>query len=127
MAATKLVSVDEIRQLWAGGEDALAELWVRRAGGPGLRDVEAARIEVLGGWLVWYTTDDISRLGAPEEVFLQRLAGALRSVAGVTGVTPHERRTWLVTGTPSGETLIRAAAAVVDEAAREARAGTRPG
>jgi cephalosporin-C deacetylase-like acetyl esterase len=45
----------------------------------------------------------------------RRIADALRRVSGVTSVDEQDREQWSVTGTPSGEALVRAAAEVVDD------------
>jgi hypothetical protein len=53
----------------------------------------------------------------------QRIANALRGVSGVTHVAEHDRESWFLTGTTSGETLISAAAQVIDELADQIRRG----
>ena len=52
----------------------------------------------------------------------ERMAAALVGVAGAGEVAEDDREVWLVTGSPSGEALIRAAAGVVDGLAHRARA-----
>ena len=52
----------------------------------------------------------------------QRIGSALRGVDGVAEVAEEDREVWYVTGTPSGEALVRAAAQVVDDLAGRARA-----
>jgi hypothetical protein len=50
------------------------------------------------------------------------MAAALRAVAGVEAVEEEDREIWIVTGTPSGQELVNAAAQVVDSLATRARA-----
>lgn len=65
--------------------------------------------------------------GRPGELRLERelrqqVAAALETVPGAGAVAEEDRESWYVTGTPSGEALIRAAARVVDRLADRARA-----
>jgi hypothetical protein len=115
--------VDEVRQVPAAGDDDVDELWIRPTGEPDIRDVEAARIDDLGGWLVWAMTQEFLRQGRLGVELRQRMTSALRRVEGVTSVSEHDRQSWLVTGTPSGEMLTRAAAHVVDDLAGRFRKG----
>jgi len=51
----------------------------------------------------------------------ERIDSALRGVDGVVDVAEEDREVWYVAGTPSGETLLRAAVQVVDDLADSAR------
>jgi len=46
-------------------------------------------------------------------------------VPGVTGVAEKDNETWRVTGRPSGEALVRAAAGVLDDLAGRMREALR--
>jgi hypothetical protein len=56
-----------------------------------------------------------------ESELRRRIAAALRSVEGVETAEEMDREVWFVTGTPSGEAMVRAVAAVVDDLADLAR------
>ena len=53
------------------------------------------------------------------------MEAALRAVAGVSDVGEHDHESWAVNGTPSGEDLAKAAAAVLDGIADQLSAGMR--
>ena len=107
---------DEVQQV-PTDEDDVDEVWNRLTDEPDIRGVEAARIGHLGGWLVSVSVQEFFRRDPLGVELRQRMASALRSVSGVTGVAEHDNETWFVTGTPSGEELTRAAAHVVDDLA----------
>ena len=50
-----------------------------------------------------------------------RIMNELRAVSGVTHVAEHDRESWFLTGTTSGEALVVAAAQIVDGLADEIR------
>jgi hypothetical protein len=83
--------------------------------------VEATRIGFTGGWNV--TVEAMEFVGEePLEGALRcRIAAALRSVEGVETAAEMDREVWFVTGTSSGEALVRAVAAVVDDLADQIR------
>jgi hypothetical protein len=104
----------------------ITEEWVRETDDEGgILDVEAYTAAGTGGWMVvigaqeFFPSDD--ELGVE---LRQRIQRALRAVPGVTGVEEAAATDeWSVSGTPSGEGLTRAAAAVVDDLADRIRAG----
>jgi len=52
----------------------------------------------------------------------RRIAAALRSVGGVTAAVESDREIWWVTGSCSGEALVRAVSEVLDDLADQTRA-----
>lgn len=118
---TSINPVNDVVQQVQSDEDDVDEIWHRFTGEPEIRGVEAARIDDIGGWLVWVMAQDFfcqDRLGAE---LRQRVASALGSVDRVTSIDSHDIVSWFVTGTPSGEALTRAAAHVVDDLADRLR------
>jgi hypothetical protein len=111
-------SMIEVRQVVADGVD---EAWERVIGEPDVRGVEAGRIDFAGGWNVTVAVMEFVRED-PLESELRRRIAALRSVRGVQTADEMDREVWFVTGTPSGDTLVRAAAEVVDDLAGQTRA-----
>lgn len=110
---------DEIRQVLPPGD---GEAWERLTDDPDVRGVEVARVDEAGGWQVTVWVMEFLREDPLETEVRRRMAAALRAVGGVTSADEQDREIWLVTGTPSGEALARAAAQVVDEMADRARA-----
>ena len=51
----------------------------------------------------------------------QRVQRAMGLVPGVAGVAENDNETWHVTGSPSGEALVRAVASVLDDLAERMR------
>ena len=72
-------------------------------------------------------TAGLQREDPLESELRQQMATALRAVPGVDVVAEEDRELWYVTGAPSGEALIRAAAQVVDHLARTGHAPDGPG
>jgi hypothetical protein len=85
------------------------------------RGVEAGRVGFTGGWNVTVAVMEFVREEPLEGELRRRIAAALRSVEGVESAEKMDREVWFVTGTPSGEALVRAAAGVVDFLAGQAR------
>jgi hypothetical protein len=116
---------DEIRRIPSAELDEGAEeSWERSVDDPDIRGVDAARI-VLGElpyWQVGVAVAEFLRADPLDSELRQRMAAALRAVGGVEAVEEEDREVWLVTGTPSGEALVRAAAQVVDQLAARVRA-----
>jgi hypothetical protein len=110
-------SVIEVRQVAADDAD---EAWERVTGEPDVRGVEAGRFGFAGDWNV--TVAEFVREDPLEGELRRRIAAALRSVGGVETAGEMDREVWFVTGTPSGEALVRAAAEVVDDLAGQTRA-----
>jgi hypothetical protein len=100
-------------------DDAVAEEWVRETDEPDLRGVTAVRFQGRDRWQ-WQLTASIAllTLDEPQATELhEQIGSALRDVAGVVDVAQEDRETWVVSGTPSGEALVQAAALVVDAVA----------
>ena len=112
---------DEVRRVEPGDEE-IAESWLRETSEPDLRAVEANRIDEIGGWQVTVAVMEFVRSDPLEAELRQRIVGALRGVAGVTGAEEEDREVWFVTGTPSGKALAEAVGVVVDEFADRTRA-----
>jgi hypothetical protein len=111
---------DEIRQITPEDPE-VDEEWERKTNDPNFRDVDACRAEWMGGWEVGIAAQELFRQDPLGLELRQRVQSALEAVSGVTGVEEHDNETWLVTGNPSGEALMRAAANVVDDLADRMR------
>jgi hypothetical protein len=105
-------------------EDGVDESWERVTGERDLRGVGAARTDFAGGWNVTVAVIEFVREDPLESELRRRIAAALLSVDGVESAEEMDREVWFVIGTPSGEALVRAVAAVVDDLADQARAYT---
>lgn len=112
---------DEIRQIQPQDPE-VQEEWLRETDEPDIRDVNACRIDEIGGWLVYVCVMEYASEDPLEYDLRQRIAAALRNVAGLTSVDEHDREQWFVTGAPSGKALIEAVARVVDDLAERAHA-----
>jgi hypothetical protein len=88
---------------------------------PDARGVEAARFDRIEGWNVTVAVMEFVREEPLEGELRRRIAAALRSVEGVESAEEMDREVWFVTGTPSGEALVRATAGVVDDLAGQTR------
>lgn len=98
------------------------EGWHRLTDDPDVRGVEAVRPEDGGPWQVIAYVAEFLRVDPLEDELGAAMPDALRAVPGVTAVAQEDREVWMVTGNPSGEALVRAAATVVDGLAGRARA-----
>jgi len=107
-----------VRQVAVEGTD---ESWDRVTDDEDVRGVGADRIDVAGGWNVTVPVMEFVREEPLEGELRRRIAAALRSVEGVGTADEMDREVWFVTGTPSGEALVRAAAQVVDDLAGQTR------
>jgi hypothetical protein len=115
---------DEIRRLSSAELDEDAdEGWERSVEDPDLRGVEAYRNTLAEQpyWSVGVAVAEFLREEPLESELRQQMVAALRAVPGVDVVAEEDRELWCVTGTPSGEALVRAAARVVDHLAPRAR------
>lgn len=99
----------------------IQEEWLRETDDPEICDMGACRVDEIGGWLVFVCVMEYVRTDPLESGLRERIAAALRGVAGVTSVGEHDREQWFVTGVPTGEALIEAVARVVDDLAERAR------
>jgi hypothetical protein len=116
---------DEVRQLLAAelGEGC-EEAWGRLTDDPDVQSVDASKV-TLGEqpyWSVGVAVAEFLREDPLESELRQQMTTALRSVDGVESVWEDDREVWGVSGIPSGEALVRAAADVVDQLAARARA-----
>ena len=102
--------------------DRTDEAWERVTGEPDVRGVEAGRIDFADGWNVTVAVMEFVQEDPLESELRRRIAAALRSVGGVETAEEMDREVWFVTGTPSGDALVRAAAEVVDDLAGQTRA-----
>jgi hypothetical protein len=117
---------DEIRRVPSAELDGAAsdEGWERSVTDPDLRGVSAYRITLdeQAYWSVGVAVAEFLREDPLESELRQQMAAALGAVPGVDVVAEEDRELWYVTGAPSGEALIRAAAQVVDHQADRAHA-----
>ena len=111
-------SVIDVRQVVADDAD---EAWERVTGEPRVRGVEAVRIDFAGGWNITVAVMEFVREDPLESELRRRIAAALLSAGGVETAEELDREVWFVTGTPSGDALVRAAAGVVDDLAGQTR------
>jgi hypothetical protein len=116
---------DEIRRLPADelGEGC-AESWERVTDDPDIRAVGAQKI-TLGEfpyWSVMVALAEFLRNDPLEFELRKQMSAALRAVDGAEMVWEDDPDIWGVSGTVSGEALVRAAAGVVDHLADQARA-----
>jgi hypothetical protein len=105
-------------------EEDCTESWERLTDDPDIRGVDASMI-TLGEqpyWSVGVAVAEFLREDPLEAELRQDMAAALQAVDGVESVWEEDREVWGVTGAPSGEALVRAAAGVVDHLAPSARA-----
>jgi hypothetical protein len=115
----------EFRQLPADQlEEGCEESWERLTDDPDIRGVEAHKI-TLGEfpyWSIGVAVAEFLRTDPLESDLRRQMAAALGAVDGVERVWEEDREVWGITGTASGEALLRAAAGVVDHLAPRARA-----
>jgi hypothetical protein len=78
-----------------------------------------------GGWNVTVAAMESVTEEPLEGELRRRIATTLRSVEGVETAEEMDREVWFVTGTPSGEALVRAVAEVLDEFAEQTWAHIR--
>lgn len=122
----------DVRRVHNDGSD---ESWERDIEGADsdIRWVGSDRIDVLPGsrpyaeeevhgWNVTVAVMEFSRQWPIDDELRRRIAAALRSVEGVETADEMDTEVWWVTGTPSGEALVRAVAEVVDDLADQMRA-----
>jgi hypothetical protein len=116
---------EEIRRIPSAElEEDCAESWERLTDDPDIRGVGASMI-TLGEqpyWSVGVAVAEFLREDPLEAELRQQMAAALQAVDGVDSVWEEDREVWGVTGSASGEALVRAAAGVVDHLAASARA-----
>jgi hypothetical protein len=116
---------DEIQQVPSAElrEDA-GEGWERLVDDADIRGISAYRI-VLGEqpyWSVEVSLAEFLREEPLESELRRQMATALEAVPGAEVVDEEDRESWFVSGSPSGEALVRAAGQVVDQLAARARA-----
>jgi hypothetical protein len=109
---------DAVRRVDVDG----AEGWQRLTDEPDIRGVEVIKNEGLGSWSVTVWFVEFAREEPLESDIRRAVAAELRRVLGVTDVAEEDREVWVVSGSPSGELLARAAARAIDGLANRARA-----
>jgi hypothetical protein len=82
-----------------------------------VRFVEALRNDAGGDWQVAAPVMELVREESIAGELRRRIAAGLRSVEGVETADEMDTEVWLVTGTPSGEALVRAVGEVLDDLA----------
>ena len=92
------------------------EGWERITDEPDVRGVEAIKTADADPWVwsVTVTAMEFVREDPLESDLREGVSRALRSVPGVVDVAEEDREVWVVSGSPSGEDLVRAGASVVD-------------
>jgi hypothetical protein len=113
---------EEVRQATPPDEE-MSEYWERSPDGETyFRGVEVYTGEFLEGyWKVVIPAQEYFREDTLGLELRRRLQVSLSAVPGVAEVEEQDNETWLVTGSPSGEGLCRAAANVLDELADRMR------
>jgi hypothetical protein len=103
--------------------------WRRVTDDPDVLGVSASPddVNVADGWQVWVNAMEFVREEPLEGELRRRIAGALLSVAGVEMAEELDREVWVVTGAPSGEALVGAVGAVVDDLADRIRSSYSEG
>ena len=116
---------DEFRQLPAAELDEhCEEIWERMTDDPDILGAGATKITFgeQSYWNVHVAVAEFLREDPLESELRLQMDYALTAVNGAESVWEEDREVWGVTGTPSGEALVRAAADVVDHLAARARA-----
>jgi hypothetical protein len=112
---------DEIRQV-EPEDDEITEEWERLTSEPEILGVSAC-LAGADGWVVSIWAQEFYREQPLALELRERVQSALRAVPGVTGVGEHDNESWGVSGSPSGEALMRAATSIVDALAERLREG----
>jgi hypothetical protein len=107
----------DVRQEAVASGGAGSEGWRRHTEDePGLRNVEADYYADAGvgrdGWHVAIWVMELVRDDPLESELRQRITSALLQVRGVTSAEEGDREHWIVTGQPSGKSLVEAVAQV---------------
>jgi len=117
------VAADRIEQVPDNLVDGVQE-WVRHTDDDDIRGVCALQRHREGRWSwqvdVWVA--EFVRDEPLESELRLAVAAAIRSVDGVTEVAEEDREVWVLSGSPSGEDLVRAVSEVVDAMAPRTRA-----
>lgn len=111
----------EVRKITPEDSTVLEE-WERVTNDPDVLGVSAVRSKrAKWNWQVTVSAAEFARK-APLEARLQEgILSALKKVKGVKAVAHEDTEVWVVDGEASGEDLVRAGAAVVDELAGDLR------
>ncbi|HET9061222.1 MAG TPA: hypothetical protein VFN61_14985 [Acidimicrobiales bacterium] len=102
-------------------EEEIQDAWVRETDEQEVRGVEAWK-PFDGDWRVVLWVAEFLREDPLEAEMRRSMHSALSQCSGVDQVIEEDREQWVVTGSPSGLDLVRAAAEVVDALADRARA-----
>ena len=110
--------IGDVRRIQVDGSD---ESWKRdiEVDDGEVRWVEADRIDFAGGWNVHVAVMESIREEPLEGVLRNRITAALRSVEGVETADEMDIEVWFVTGTPSGDALVRVVGEVLDDLAEQ--------
>jgi hypothetical protein len=119
--------VFEIKRVDSSSEE-VVEYWIRDIANPLDRSrfgVDASKSTGRWPWKV-----DVWAMSGIRDIPLEKelrraIMKTLRGVPGVLGAQEGDREFWIVRGDPSGDALVAAVAAVVDEYAAELRAYLR--
>lgn len=114
---------DEIRQVMPE-DDEVSEEWGRETNEQ-ILGVSACWIDVERFWYVVVAAQEFFRQDPLGLELRQRAQRAMELVPGATGVEENDNETWLVTGSASGEALVRAVASVLDDLAPHMREALR--
>jgi hypothetical protein len=108
---------DDIQQITPSDEE-LEQEWVRFSEDE-FRSVGASKpVDYM--WQVTLAIAEFLREEPLESEMRREMDRVLRAVPGVTDVTEGDREVWDVSGSPTGEDLVRAAVTVVDAIADRA-------
>jgi hypothetical protein len=109
----------DVRQVQVDGSE---ESWERVTDEFDVHWVGADWVGFSGGWNVTVAVMEFVREDPLEAELRRRIAAALLAVDGVESAGEMDREVWFVTGSPSGEAMVRAVAAVVDDLSGRTRA-----
>jgi hypothetical protein len=97
--------------------------WQRLTDEPDIRDVEARTESEVDGWVVEVPAQEFFGQDPLGVELRHRLEAPSRTAHGVINVAEYDHESWLARGNPSGQALVQAAAAVLDDLADRLRAG----
>ena len=99
------------------------EGWTRAEHEPDIGGVDVFRYDIDGGsWQVVVQVMEFVRQDPLEGRLREAILAALRAIPGVIEAEGEDRESWVVSGEPAPQELVRAVARVVDSFADEARA-----
>jgi hypothetical protein len=103
--------------------DGVHEQWHRFTNDPDIKSISATWFthEDWSGWQVTVAVAEFLRDDPLGRELRERMTSALSGIDGAEDAFQDDTEAWLVTGSPSGEGLVRAAAQVVDDLGDRAR------